>query len=87
MSSKLNIAVYREFKELLESNLKIVEDDIKRFEVIMTDDELGVLIGSLFKEMIKKLLTFYSSKVGEDCLIAVLKQVPKLNALLVEQQP
>ena len=64
-----------------------VEDNIKRHEGYMTDNELGAVIGSLMKQMIKKLLTFYSAKVGDDCLIAILKQVPKLNALLVNQQP
>ena len=87
MSNKLNKATYKEAKDMLESHFKVIDDDVRRFEVIMTEDKVSDLIGVLFKQVVEKLLTYYSMNVGEDCLREVVKAVPKLNALLVVQNP
>ena len=86
-SIDLRLATYKEAKDMLESHLKVIDDDIRRFEVLMNDDELSGLIGTHFKQVVEKLLTYYSMNVGEDCLREVVKAVPKLNALLVLQNP
>ena len=52
MSTKINKATYKEAKDMLESHLKVIDDDVRRFEVLMTEDELSDLIGTHFKQVV-----------------------------------
>ena len=68
-------------EKLVDSHCKNLNLEIEGFGKIMNDDELAVLIGNSFKQMLEKVLRYYSEKVSVDCINQVLMSVVKASVI------
>ena len=81
MTNKLKKEDYQMLEKLMESHCKNLNVDIEGFGKIMNEDELAVLIGDSFKQMLEKVLRYYSEKVSVDCINQVLMSVVKASVI------